>query len=177
MCETLKKELKGQFLPLNTTWMAQESLKSLKQTNTIRDYVKELNSLILDITDMLKVDKLFNSMFEIQGWAQTEFRCQQMYDLPATMVAIDCLVNYLLDASSFASHKGNEEQQQRQSKDRESKDSKNNGDNKGNKVQMALTKVAKKSTTRQTTKVVVVLFAMVCIRPKIVPRMRNIDPW
>ena len=31
--EILKKELKDQFLPTNTTWMAKESLKKLKQTS------------------------------------------------------------------------------------------------------------------------------------------------
>ena len=74
--ETLKKELKDQFLPSNTTWMASESLKRLKQTGTVRDYVKEFNSLILDIKDMSEVDKLFNFIFGLQGWAQTELRRQ-----------------------------------------------------------------------------------------------------
>ena len=40
--EILKKELKDQFLPINTTWMARESLKKLKKTNSIKNYVKEL---------------------------------------------------------------------------------------------------------------------------------------
>ena len=31
----LKKELKDQFLPTNTAWMAHESLKSLKQSKTV----------------------------------------------------------------------------------------------------------------------------------------------
>ena len=32
----LKKELKDQFLPTNTAWMAHESLKSLKQSKTVK---------------------------------------------------------------------------------------------------------------------------------------------
>ena len=59
MWEILKKELKDPFLPTNTTWMARESLKKLMQVGSIRDYVKEFSSLILDIEDMSKVDKLF----------------------------------------------------------------------------------------------------------------------
>ena len=35
--EILKKELKDQFLPMNTTWMVRESLKKLKQTGSVRD--------------------------------------------------------------------------------------------------------------------------------------------
>ena len=55
--ETLK-EFNDQFLPINTTWMARESLKWLKHTESMGKYVKEFNSLILDI--MLEDDKLFN---------------------------------------------------------------------------------------------------------------------
>ena len=52
---------------MNTTWMARESLKKLKQMGSVRDYVKEFNSLILDIKDMSEVDKLFNFMSGLQG--------------------------------------------------------------------------------------------------------------
>ena len=69
--ETLKKELKDQFLPISTEWMTKESLKKLKQTGSIKEYVKEFSSLILDIKDMSEVDKLFNFMYRLQGWAQT----------------------------------------------------------------------------------------------------------
>ena len=69
MWEILKKELKDQFLPTNTAWMARESLKKLKQTGSVMEYVKEFSSLILDIKNMSKVDKLFNFMSGLQGWA------------------------------------------------------------------------------------------------------------
>ena len=45
MWEILKKELKDQFLPTNTAWMDGEYLKKLKQTGSIRNYVKEFSSL------------------------------------------------------------------------------------------------------------------------------------
>lgn len=38
--EVLKKKLKDQFLPYNTGWIARESLKKLKYTGSVRDYVK-----------------------------------------------------------------------------------------------------------------------------------------
>lgn len=53
---------------MNTTWVTRESLNKLKQTSSIRDYIKEFSSLILDIKDMFKVDKLFNFMSGLQGW-------------------------------------------------------------------------------------------------------------
>ena len=67
--EILKKELKDQFYLTNTVWMARESLKKLKQTGSVRVFVKEFSSLILDIKDMSEVDKLFNFMSGLQGWA------------------------------------------------------------------------------------------------------------
>ena len=42
--EVLKKELKDQFLPCKTAWVARDSLKKLKHTGTGREYVKELSS-------------------------------------------------------------------------------------------------------------------------------------
>ncbi|RVW83919.1 hypothetical protein CK203_042070 [Vitis vinifera] len=43
---------------------------------------------------MSKEDKLFNFTFGLQGWAQMELQRQGVHDLPTTMVAVDCLVDY-----------------------------------------------------------------------------------
>ena len=104
--EILKKEQKDQFLPTNTTWMARESLKKLKQTGSIRDYVKEFSSLIPDIKDMSEVDRLFNFMSGLQGWAQTELRRQGVQDLPSAMAVADCLSNYKVTSSLTPTQKG-----------------------------------------------------------------------
>ena len=72
--ETLKKELKDQFLPTNTAWVAKEAQKRLRHTGSVTDCVKEFSSLMLDIKNMSEEDKLFNFMSELQGWAQMEFR-------------------------------------------------------------------------------------------------------
>ena len=47
--ETLKREPKEQFLPTNAAWLAQESLRRLKHTGTVREYVKAFSCLMLDI--------------------------------------------------------------------------------------------------------------------------------
>ena len=67
--ETLKRELKEQFLPTNSTWLARESLKRLKHTGSMREYVKEFSSIMLDIRNMSDEDKLFNFVSGLQGWA------------------------------------------------------------------------------------------------------------
>ncbi|KAL0307239.1 UNVERIFIED_CONTAM: hypothetical protein Sradi_6141200 [Sesamum radiatum] len=74
MWDVLKKELKDQFLPYNTSWLARESLRKLKHAGTVRDYVKEFSSLMLDVRDMFEEDKLFNFLSGLQTWAQTELR-------------------------------------------------------------------------------------------------------
>lgn len=79
--ETLKKELKTRFLPCNAGWLARESLKKLKHTSTVREYVKEFSSLMLDISNMSEEDKLFNYMSGLQPWAQTELRRQVVKDV------------------------------------------------------------------------------------------------
>ena len=104
--EILKKELKDQFLPTNTVWMARESLKKLKQMGSVRDYVREFSSLILDIKDMSEVDKLFNFMSKLQGWAQTELRRQGVQDLPSAMAAADCVSDYRVTSSLTHTQKG-----------------------------------------------------------------------
>jgi hypothetical protein len=58
--EILKRELKKQFLHNNTSWIAREDLKKLRQDGSIRDYVKKFNSLIMDIDNMSKEDKMFS---------------------------------------------------------------------------------------------------------------------
>src|SRR5262249_7140356 len=93
--ESLKKELKDQFLPCNTAWVARDALKKLKHTGTIRDYVKEFSSLMLDIKNMSEEDKLFNFLSGLQPWAQVELRRQVVKDLPTTIATADSLVDYM----------------------------------------------------------------------------------
>lgn len=103
--ETLKKELRDQFLPLNTAWVAREALKKLKHTGTVRDYVKEFSSLMLDVKNMSEDDKLFNFFSGLQPWAQAELRRQNVKDLPTAIAAADSLVDYKINPSSTSADK------------------------------------------------------------------------
>ncbi|KAL0373604.1 UNVERIFIED_CONTAM: hypothetical protein Sradi_3276100 [Sesamum radiatum] len=98
--DVLKKELKDQFMPCNTSWLARESLRKLKHTGTVRDYVKEFSSLMLDVRDMSEEDKLFNFLSGLQTWAQTELRRQGVKDLPSAIAAADRLVDYRVTSGS-----------------------------------------------------------------------------
>ncbi|KAK4383415.1 hypothetical protein Sango_2777300 [Sesamum angolense] len=92
--EVLKKELKDQFLPCNTSWLARESLRKLKHAGTLRDCVKEFSSLMLDVWDMSEEDKLFNFLSGMQTWAKTELRRQGVKDLPSAIATVDRLVDF-----------------------------------------------------------------------------------
>ncbi|KAL6174504.1 hypothetical protein ACLB2K_051150 [Fragaria x ananassa] len=90
---TMKREMKAQFLPCNAAWVVRESLKKLQHTSTVREYVKEFSSLMLDISNMSKEDKLFNFLFGLQTWAQTKLQRQGVRDLQGAMAAADSLVD------------------------------------------------------------------------------------
>ena len=53
--------------------MAREALKRLRHIGSVREYVKEFSSLMLDIKNMLEEDKLFNFMSRLQGWLRRNF--------------------------------------------------------------------------------------------------------
>ncbi|KAL3505960.1 hypothetical protein ACH5RR_031342 [Cinchona calisaya] len=90
----LKTELKRQFLPTNTSWIAREALRRLKHTGGVREYVKDFSSLLLDIRGMSEDDKLFNFMAGLQQWAQTELQRQGVQNLQQAITAADRLVDF-----------------------------------------------------------------------------------
>ncbi|KAK0596651.1 hypothetical protein LWI29_017765 [Acer saccharum] len=79
--EEFKKELKRQFCPTNTEREARGHLRQLKQTGSIRDYVKEFTTLTLEIEDMSEKDSLFYFMDTLKDWARVELERQNVQDL------------------------------------------------------------------------------------------------
>ncbi|XP_009779304.2 uncharacterized protein [Nicotiana sylvestris] len=130
--EGLKKELKDQFFPSNAGWIARDRLKKLKQTGTVRDYVKDFSSLMLDISNMSEEDKLHNFLYGLQSWAQMELRRQNVKDLPSAIATADALGDFRLgqDGSDFSttlkSKNGNKDK---------GKEWRKNGNEKGNAIE------------------------------------------
>ncbi|XP_070046064.1 uncharacterized protein [Nicotiana tomentosiformis] len=91
--ETLKKELKSQFLPTNSSWVARDGLRHLKQSGTVREYVKELSSLILNVSNMAEENKLHYFMSGLKDWAQLELRRQNVRSLFTGIAAADALAD------------------------------------------------------------------------------------
>ncbi|KAL8125228.1 hypothetical protein AgCh_012780 [Apium graveolens] len=126
MFEASKRELKEQFLPLNASWLARESLRNLKQTGTVRDYLKEFISLLLDIKNMSDEDKLFNFLAGLKPWAQVDLGRQAMRDFPNAIVAVDALVDYKQDGS-HDTERGKNSGKNHKVEDRNKKNDKRNG--------------------------------------------------
>ncbi|XP_075087838.1 uncharacterized protein LOC142169816 [Nicotiana tabacum] len=91
--EMMKKELKSQFLPTNSSWVARDGLRRLKQSGTVREYVKEFSSLMLNVSNMAEEDKLHYFMSGLKGWAQLELRRQNVQNLSTAIAAADTLAD------------------------------------------------------------------------------------
>ncbi|KAJ7949948.1 Retrotransposon protein, putative, Ty3-gypsy subclass [Quillaja saponaria] len=75
--EDLRRELKAQFFPENVEYIARRNLRELKQTGTIREYVKRFAGLMLDIRDMSEKDKMFYFLEGLKPWARAELQRQR----------------------------------------------------------------------------------------------------
>ncbi|KAK9166643.1 hypothetical protein Scep_001834 [Stephania cephalantha] len=121
--EVLKRKLKDQFLPTNAAWQAREALRQLKQKGTVREYVKEFSSLLLDIKNMSEEDKLFNFTVGLQGWAQSELRRQGVKDLQNAIAVADSLVDYKISGASFESKEKKYKEKDRADRSRKEEES------------------------------------------------------
>ncbi|XP_075091881.1 uncharacterized protein LOC142172029 [Nicotiana tabacum] len=61
------KELKKQLYPVNVVYEARQKLRELQQTATIREYVREFTTLMLQIPSLSKEDSLFYFMDGLQN--------------------------------------------------------------------------------------------------------------
>ena len=94
MSDKLIKEMRDQFIPSNASWLARDKLKRLRQTCSVREYIKEFTSVMLDIQNMSDEDKLHNFISGMQGWAQNEFRRQNVKDMPGAIADADSLIDF-----------------------------------------------------------------------------------
>ena len=89
-----KRELKRQFYPENAEDEARARLRRIKQTGTIRDYIKDFTDLIVEIPKMSDKDSLFNFMDGLQSWVKTELRRRGVQDLATAIAVAESLIDY-----------------------------------------------------------------------------------
>ena len=56
-----------QFYPEDVAYLARKNMKRLKHTGSIREYVKEFSTLMLEISNMSEEELLFNFMDNLQS--------------------------------------------------------------------------------------------------------------
>nr|CAN67496.1 hypothetical protein VITISV_043382 [Vitis vinifera] len=98
--DAFKREIKRQFYPEDVAYLAKKNMRRLKHTGSIRDYVKEFSSLMLEIPNMTQEELLFNFMDNLQGWAEQELRHRGVQDLATAMAVAESLTDYRRGDSS-----------------------------------------------------------------------------
>ena len=81
-------------------YLARKNMKRLKHTGSIREYVKEFSTLMLEIPNMFEEELLFNFMHNLQSWAKQELRRRGVQDLATTMARVESLTDYKRGDSS-----------------------------------------------------------------------------
>ena len=56
------------------TYLARKNMKRLKHTGSIREYVKEFSTLMLETPNMSEEELLFNFMDNLQSWVEQKLR-------------------------------------------------------------------------------------------------------
>ncbi|KAL4333573.1 hypothetical protein GQ457_07G007230 [Hibiscus cannabinus] len=92
--DDFKRELKRQFYPENAEDEARARLRRLKQSGSIRDYIKDFTNLVLEIPDLSDKDSLFNFMDGLQLWAKTELKRRGVQNLADAIAKAESLVDY-----------------------------------------------------------------------------------
>ncbi|RVW97945.1 hypothetical protein CK203_021190 [Vitis vinifera] len=99
--EDFKRGIKRQFYPEDVAYLTRKNMRRLKHTGSIRDYVKEFSSLMLEIPNMIEEELLFNFMDNLQSWAEQELRRPGVQDLATATAVAESLTNYKRGNSSI----------------------------------------------------------------------------
>ncbi|XP_075112328.1 uncharacterized protein LOC142182186 [Nicotiana tabacum] len=79
--DQFKVEFKLQFFPNNVLYEARRKIRKSKQIWSIRGYVKEFTTLMLQIPSLPNDDLLFHFMDGLQNWAKQELQRRQVADI------------------------------------------------------------------------------------------------
>ncbi|KAK3041369.1 hypothetical protein RJ639_002350 [Escallonia herrerae] len=87
--EILKHELKK-----NTVFNARKALLECKHTRSVREYCQAFSALMLNISDMSAVNRLFFFMERLKPWARTELNRCWVNNLNKAIIAAVSLSDY-----------------------------------------------------------------------------------
>ncbi|GKV49230.1 hypothetical protein SLEP1_g55993 [Rubroshorea leprosula] len=93
--EVFKGEFHKQFYPENAEEAAMKKLRVLKHTGLIKDYIREYNSLMLEIPDMTEKNRLLYFMDGLQRWAEQELKRRGVQDLASAIAIAESLIEFM----------------------------------------------------------------------------------
>uniref|UniRef100_A0A0D3C9D7 Retrotransposon gag domain-containing protein n=1 Tax=Brassica oleracea var. oleracea TaxID=109376 RepID=A0A0D3C9D7_BRAOL len=103
--DNLNKELKRQFYPENVVYEARKKLRELRQRGSIRDYVKEFTTLMLQIPNMTAEDLVFYFTDGLQSWAKQELQRRGVKTVDEAIAVAESLVDFRTSGPSESSKK------------------------------------------------------------------------
>nr|GEU37490.1 hypothetical protein [Tanacetum cinerariifolium] len=105
-------DFKKQFYPKNAKNEANSRLRKLKQSGTIREYVKEFTSLVMEIPELSDQDSLFYFFDGLQRWAKKELERRGVKDLSTTIDHAKALIDFStrMESSKPKDRKVNQEE-------------------------------------------------------------------
>ncbi|KAH9763740.1 hypothetical protein KPL70_001270 [Citrus sinensis] len=101
-----KQELRKQFAPSNAEKEARACLRHLKQTGSIRDYINEFTTLMLEISDMSDKDSLFYFQDGLKDWAKIELDRRGVQTLDDAIAVAESLTEYSTQAKDKKANQG-----------------------------------------------------------------------
>ncbi|XP_070032870.1 uncharacterized protein [Nicotiana tomentosiformis] len=102
MWEKFEKELKKRFYPMNMVYEARRKLRELRQTATIREYVREFTTLMLQIPTLSEEDSLFYFVNGLQNWAKKELR-HQVANVDEAIAITESLIDFKMETAKSKS--------------------------------------------------------------------------
>lgn len=103
--DDFKKELKRQFYLENVVYEARKKLRELRQRGSIRDYVKEFTTLMLQISNMTAEDLVFYFTDGLQYWAKQELQRRGVKTVDEAIAVAESLTDFRTSGPSESSKK------------------------------------------------------------------------
>ena len=75
------RELRANFCPLNTTKLARDKLVTIRQTSSVREYIREFRTVLLDIPKMAEDEKLDRFVRGLKPHVRREVEIREPKDL------------------------------------------------------------------------------------------------
>ncbi|XP_055822010.1 uncharacterized protein LOC129890490 [Solanum dulcamara] len=97
MMSKFRNEFKKSFFPNNVIYEAKHKFQELKQTGSIRAYVKEFTTLTLQILNLTDESMLFHFMDGLQSWARKELERRHVSTIDEAITQAEALTDFKHD--------------------------------------------------------------------------------